>query len=181
MKNLLNKIERFNFKVGFLAILGAFLIFAIIGTSIQLSNGRWGDGVAYHQHRLDEGQHRGRRGHSNTRRHNNHRRGENEAYYANEALADNPLAPTRNIGDKVVYTIARHYVRFTSPDFGVMELFGMLLRVAFITLVSLWVYADSKKNSKNPAIWAIFTFLTHGVGWVVYMVVRTRNKKSIEP
>ena len=78
----------------------------------------------------------------------------------------------------MIYFVARHYVRATSSTFGVLSLLGCLLRVAFVALVTLWVYVDSKKHERNTLFWTGFTVVTHGFAWVIYMIMREPRRAS---
>ena len=78
----------------------------------------------------------------------------------------------RNPGDRFLHGPARAWVRITSTDFGMFNLFGRLFRVTFNILLALWVYADSKKHGKNKVFWPVLTLFTSIVGWVIYMIVR---------
>lgn len=50
------------------------------------------------------------------------------------------------------------------------------LLLAFVSLVTLWVYVDSKKREKNAILWAGLTVVTHGIAWIAYMIMREREK-----
>ena len=171
------KIQNINFKKAFLVLLVLFALFAAVSTGVELSDGRWADAYVYEQHRAENRQGRARFGRHNEDGRRFGRHGQGRSAVNEVALEQAEVSPPNSTGDRVIYFVARHYVRITSPDFGVLSLVGLALRLAFIALVTMWVYADSKKREKNAILWAGLTAITHGLAWIVYMIVREREKR----
>jgi len=174
------KIQNINFKKAFLALFALCLVFAIVSTALELSSGRWEDALTYEQHRVDTNQGRARFGRSHERdgrfgRHSQRQTIVSEAHLEQAETTNELPTPPRSIGDRVIYSAARHYVRMTSSDFGALTLLGYLLRVAFVALLTLWVYVDSKKHERNTLLWTGLTLVTHGIGLVIYRIVRKRK------
>jgi len=174
-------IENINFKKVFLAFFATFLIFTVVSVSIELSNGRWEDAVTYEQHRLETGQSRGRFGGRHEREGRTCRRGQNcsitsEASIEQPEEVDALIASPHGAGDRVIYSVARHYVRVTSPEFGMLNLLGCVLKVAFVILLALWVHVDSKKHAHHPLLWAGLTLFFHLFGLILYLIVRERKR-----
>jgi len=175
------KIQNINFKKAFIALLAVFLVFTIVSVAVELSDGRWNDAVTYEQYRADTSQNRARFSGQNERDGRFGRSGHrhsaiSEANLEQAEVANTQVTPPSSTGDRVIYSVARHYVRVTSSDFGVLTVLGGLLRVALLVLITLWVYTDSKKRERNTLFWTVLTLVTHGIGWVVYMIMRERRK-----
>jgi len=175
------KIQNINFKKAFIALFALCLVFAIVSTAVELSNGRWEDALTYEQHRVETNQGRTRFGGQHEREGRFGRHGQRQAIVSEANLEQTETTnelptPPRSVGDRVLYSTARHYVRVTSSDFGILTLLGYLLRVAFVALLTLWVYADSKKHERNTLLWTGLTLFTHGLGWIIYVLVRERRK-----
>jgi len=179
------KIQNINFKKAFIALFAAFLVFTVVSASVELSDGRWNDAVAYEQHRYDTNQGRARFGRQHERdgrfgRSSHRHSAISETNFEQTEAANTQVAPPRSTGDRVIYSVARHYVRVASSDFDVLTLLGSLLKVALVVLLTLWVYTDSKKHERSTLFWTGLTLVTYGIGWVVYMIMRERRKGDVK-
>jgi|GEM_PF-3089774 len=179
------KIQNINFKNAFIALFVIFLVFTIVSVAVELSDGRWNDAVTYEQYRADTNQGRARFGGQSERDGRFGRSGHrhsaiSETNIEQTEIANTQVTPPSSTGDRVIYSVARHYVRVTSSDFGVLTLLGSLLQVALVVLLTLWVYTDSKKRERNTLFWTGFTLVTYGIGWVIYMIMRERRKGDVK-
>jgi len=185
------KIQNINFKKVFIVFFAAFLIFTIASVSVEVANGRWKDAVDFEQHRFETNggrarfgdrarfggrEREGRFGHSN-RRHSNI---ETEISIEQLEVADERITPTRGLGDSVLYRAARTYVRVTAAEFDALSILGWLLHAAFITILALWVYVDSRKQCEKlehqTILWVGFTLFFHLFGLVLYLIVRESKR-----
>ena len=168
-------IQNINFKKVAIAFVALFLIFAIVSATVELANGRWGEAVSYEQYRFENSQNNRRFGgrQGGDRRHGRSHRHQS-TYIAVEQVADSYElhAPTRTTGDRIVFSLARHYVRVTSFELNVLNVFGVLLHLAFFAIITLWVYVDSKKREYNAFVWASITLFFHIFGLIGYIIFR---------
>jgi hypothetical protein len=59
------------------------------------------------------------------------------------------------------------------PAFGLgVGLLGLAFLFIWIAII-VWVYRDAEKRRMNAVIWALIVFLTHLVGLLVYLLVRS--------
>jgi len=168
------KIQDINFKQAFIALSVVFVIFTIASVSYEVANGRWEEAVSYEQNRMDAGQDRARHGHRDRqgrlgRRNTNIER---EVDDLQVETTNELVPPSRGFNDRVLYRVAKTYVRITSMELTVLNILGMLLHIAFIVLLTLWVYVDSKKHERHPLLWTGLVLFTHLYGWLLYMIVR---------
>jgi len=181
------KIQNINFKKAFITFFAVFLVFAIVSVSFEVSNGRWEDAVNFKQYRIDTNQSRARFGfgalHERDRRFGRSSQNYSAISETNSEqteVTNVSIAPTRNIGDRVIYSVARYYICITSSELGALSILGYFFHVVFVILLTLWVYVDSKKREHNALLWAGLTLFTHLFGWVIYMIVRERRKGNIK-
>jgi len=87
------------------------------------------------------------------------------------APSDETVPLPRGPENRILRSVARTYVRVTSTDFGVLNVFHFLFRAVFTLLLALWVYVDSKKHDRNAILWTAITLVTSIFGLIVYLIV----------
>jgi len=171
------KIQNINFKKAMIIFSAIFLIFTIISTSVEIANGRWDDAISYQQNRFDSGQNRAGFGRSHEREGRFGRSNHSQIIQIDQSESANELiTPPQNVGDRVIFSVARIYVRMTSPEFNIMNVFNTLLHLAFFALITLWVYVDSKKREYNAFLWTGLTLFLHVFGLLGYLVFRESKR-----
>ena len=177
-------IQNINFKKVFLLFFAAFLLFSTLSFAFAASDGGWGEAVRFEQNRLETRERMS--GHEERTRGRAWRAGRHDralpltlaAPLEAEAnrTSDEMSTAARGSNNHLLRGLARAYVRVTSPDFGVFDVFGHLFRVGFTLLLALWVYADSKKYGRNTLLWTTVTVVTSLLGLVLYLLVHTVRK-----
>lgn len=59
----------------------------------------------------------------------------------------------------------------------IIGIVGFLFCIIFRLLLSLWVFIDSKKYSKNTVLWTALTLFASLFGWLIYLIVRGNTVK----
>jgi len=205
MKTFFERVEGINFKKLFIAFFAVFFLFNVVSLIYALSSSQWTSAVNAERNRIEArmgsehshgmaGRRSGRFGSStqSNRSGRSERSGRssqrrfavtNEAYPTQAEATNNSdqfILSSRDHGNRLLNSLARTYVRMTETEFNILNVFGLLLRVAFTALLSLWVYVDSKKHERNTFLWTAFTIFTSIFGWAIYMIVRNirKNKKD---
>jgi hypothetical protein len=75
--------------------------------------------------------------------------------------------------------MGRFWNRATSIQYGLIYILGFFFRIVFRLLLTLWVYADSKKYEKNTVLWTTLTLISGLTGWVIYLIMRERNQEKV--
>jgi len=205
MKTFFERVEGINFKKLFIAFFAVFFLFNVVSFVYALSSSQWTNAVNAERNRIEArmgsehshdmaGRRSGRFGSSTQSNHSgrSERSGRssqrrfavtNEAYPTQTEATNNSgqfILSSHDRGNRLLSSLARTYVRMTETEFNILNVFGLLLRVAFTALLSLWVYVDSKKHERNTFLWTALTIFTSIFGWAIYMIVRNirKNKKD---
>ena len=169
------KIQNINFKKVFIIFFASLSIFSVVSVLQSVATSQWEEAVSFEQNRIETnqritrfGRREGRFGNPNRRRSYIRSEIDSEQVEADAEL----VPPTRSLNDRMLYGVARTYVRITSIEFSILNIFSFILRISFRILLALWVYVDSKKREQNALLWSGLTFFTHLFGWIIYMVFR---------
>ena len=140
MKTLFEKVEGINFKKVFIGFFAALLLFAAVSTIYVAGTGQWENAVAIEQNRIEV------RNNAESRRAGR----SNQELIATDFTQSELIAPSRDLGSRVIGGFARVYARTTSTDFDIFRIFGLLFSITFVALLALWVYVFARKHKKKP-------------------------------
>ncbi|MCL2568968.1 MAG: hypothetical protein FWE12_06005 [Oscillospiraceae bacterium] len=175
-------IQNINFKKVFIVFFAAFFLFSAVSLIFAASDGGWTEAVQIERNHLEarnhvtlrEGHTRGWHGHSG---HGAMRTNLVESALAEtNGMSEEVVTRTRGTENRILHSVARSYVRMTSADFGIFNVFNFLFRAVFTLLLALWVYVDSKKHDRNTILWTAVTLAASIFGFLVYLIVRHVRK-----
>jgi len=63
---------------------------------------------------------------------------------------------------------------------GAICMFFLVYYILWI-LLAVWVYGDAKKRGENAALWVLIVLLTGIIGFIVYLIVRPKEKAHHPP
>jgi len=178
------KLQNINFKKVFIIFFAAFLVFTAVSFVYAASSGQWSEAVHFEQSRIEARNSSAISELGSTRRHFSHSNqervtlvNESDATQADTGSAsDEVTVPVRAPGSRLMRSAARTYVRVTSADFGVFQMFRLLFHAVLTMLLALWVFVDSKKHGRNTILWTAITAVTSVFGFGVYLLVHKVRK-----